>query len=119
VLRAYPETDGVRLIVTEFDLYKTSHRFIFGDGDESSGIAVVSLHRLRCEFYGEEPDRNALFQRTLKESVHELGHAFGLKHCFNARCAMYYSNSIFETDNKMPHFCEGCDRRASRARNER
>jgi archaemetzincin len=119
VLRAYPGDDGVRLAITEFDLYKTSHRFIFGEGDETAGIATVSLHRLRSEFYGEEPDSNQLFQRTLKESVHELGHAFGLKHCFNARCAMYYSNSIFETDNKMPHYCEPCDRRISRARNER
>jgi archaemetzincin len=119
VLRAYPEGNGAFLVVTDFDLYKTSHRFIFGDGDESAGIAVVSLHRLRSEFYGEEPDGNQLFQRALKESVHELGHAFGLKHCFNARCAMYYSNSIFETDNKMSHFCELCDRRLSRSLNER
>jgi archaemetzincin len=119
VLRTYPESEGVRLAITDFDLYKTSHRFIFGDGDESAAIAAVSLHRLRSEFYGEEPDANQLFQRTLKESVHELGHAFGLKHCFNARCAMYYSNSIFETDNKMSHFCEVCDRRMSRTRNER
>jgi len=119
LLRAFPEPDGVRLAVTDFDLYKTSHRFIFGDGDEAQGVAVVSLHRLRSEFYGEEPDLNVLFQRTLKESVHELGHASGLKHCYNARCAMYYSNSIFETDNKMSHFCEVCDRRIVRARNER
>ena len=119
VLRAFPETDGVRLAVTDFDLYKTSHRFIFGDGDDAQGIAAVSLHRLRSEFYGETADVNGLFQRALQESVHELGHAFGLKHCYNARCAMYYSNSIFETDNKMPHFCDACDRRLSRARNER
>ena len=119
VLRAFPEETGVRLAVTDFDLYKTSHRFIFGDGDEAQSVAAVSLHRLRSEFYGEEADVNVLFQRTLKESVHELGHAFGLKHCYNARCAMYYSNSIFETDNKMPHFCEVCDRRIGRARNER
>ncbi|HTU81325.1 MAG TPA: archaemetzincin family Zn-dependent metalloprotease [Candidatus Acidoferrales bacterium] len=119
VLRAHPEDDGVLLAVTDFDLYKTSHRFIFGDADDAQGVAAVSLHRLRSEFYGEEPDENLLFQRLLKESVHELGHAFGLKHCFNARCAMHYSNSIFETDNKMPYFCEVCDRRIGRARNER
>ena len=75
------------------------------------------MHRLRSEFYGEPADENLLFQRTLKESIHELGHAFGLKHCYNARCAMYYSNSIFETDNKMAHFCEMCDRRLNRTRN--
>ena len=119
VQRAHPETDGILLAVTDFDLYKTSHRFVFGDADESAGIAVVSVHRLRSDFYGEPADANLLFQRTLKESIHELGHTFGLKHCYNARCAMYYSNSIFETDNKMPHFCDVCDRRIGRARNER
>ena len=40
-------------------------------------VAVVSLHRLRSEFYGEEADANLLFQRTLKEAVHEFGHALG------------------------------------------
>jgi archaemetzincin len=119
VRRAFPESDGVLLAVTDFDLYKTSHRFIFGAADGTQGVAALSLHRLRSEFYGEDPDPNQLFQRALKEAVHELGHAFGLKHCYNARCAMYNSNSIFETDNKMPHFCEVCDRRMSRARNER
>lgn len=119
VHRAHPDADGVLLAVTDFDCYKTSHRFVFGDADESQGTAIVSIHRLRSEFYGEPADPNLLFQRTLKESIHELGHAFGLKHCYNARCAMYYSNSIFETDNKMPQFCEICDRRLTRARNER
>lgn len=119
VRRAFPEDDGILLAVTDYDLYKTSHRFIFGDGDEGQGVAAVSLHRLRSEFYGEESDANLLFQRALKEAVHELGHAFGLKHCYNARCAMYNSNSIFETDNKMPHFCDVCDRRMARTRNER
>jgi archaemetzincin len=115
VLRQYPDDAGLLLAVTDFDLYKTSHRFIFGDADEQRRIAIVSLHRLRSDFYGEDPDENVLFQRTLKECVHELGHAIGLKHCYNARCAMYYSNSIFETDNKMSHFCEVCEKR-SRAR---
>jgi archaemetzincin len=115
VVRQYPDDGGLLLAITDFDLYKTSHRFIFGDADEQRRIALVSLHRLRGDFYGEDPDDNILFQRTLKECVHELGHAVGLKHCYNARCAMYYSNSIFETDNKMPHFCEVCEKR-SRAR---
>ncbi|MBV9719198.1 MAG: archaemetzincin family Zn-dependent metalloprotease [Candidatus Eremiobacteraeota bacterium] len=119
VQRAYPGGDGVLLAVTDFDLYKTSHRFVFGDADETQGVAVVSTQRLRCEFYAEPSDANLLFQRTLKESIHELGHAFSLRHCYNARCAMYYSNSIFETDNKMPHFCPTCERRLTRTRNER
>ncbi|MBV8198812.1 MAG: archaemetzincin family Zn-dependent metalloprotease [Candidatus Eremiobacteraeota bacterium] len=115
VRRAHADVgDAAILAITSFDLYKTSHRFIFGDADEAQGVAIVSVNRLRPEFYGEQPDANLVFQRALKECAHELGHVFGLRHCYNARCAMYYSNSIFETDNKMPHFCEGCDRRLTR-----
>ena len=117
VLRQHPDDPGMLLVITDFDLYKTSHRFIFGHADELRRIAVVSLHRLRPEYYGEDADENVLFQRALKECVHEMGHALGLKHCYNGRCAMYYSNSIFETDNKMSHFCETCERR-SRGRKE-
>jgi len=106
-----PSADGVRLALTDFDLYKTSHQFVFGDASEDVRVAVVSTHRLRSEFYGERADANLLFQRTLKEAVHDLGHAFGLKHCFNARCAMYYSNSIYDTDNKLSHFCDSCEKR--------
>jgi archaemetzincin len=107
---------GVRLAITDFDLYKTSHQFIFGDASEEHRVAVVSLHRLRSEFYGERADPNLLFQRTLKEAVHNLGHALGLKHCFNPRCAMYFSNSIYDTDNKLSHFCETCEKRARASR---
>ncbi|MGH7738244.1 MAG: archaemetzincin family Zn-dependent metalloprotease [Candidatus Tyrphobacter sp.] len=115
-LAAYPARDASLLVVTDFDLYKTSHRFVFGDADEGQAVAAVSVHRLRPEFYGEEHDPNVLFQRTLKVCVHELGHLCGLRRCFNPRCGMYYSNSIFETDNKTSYFCETCDRRAGRAR---
>ncbi len=104
--------DELILGLTEFDLYKTSHQFVFGSASETQRCAAVSLHRLRSEFYGDAPDENALFQRLLKESVHEIGHALGLKHCYNARCAMYYSNSVFDTDNKYSHFCEACERRS-------
>jgi archaemetzincin len=103
--------DTIRLAITDFDLYKTSHQFVFGDANEDQRIAIVSLHRLRSDFYGERADANLLFQRTLKEAVHDLGHALGLKHCYNARCAMYFSNSIYDTDNKLSHFCEGCEKR--------
>jgi archaemetzincin len=108
--------EGLRLALTDFDLYKISHQFIFGDASEEHRIAVVSLARLRSDFYGERADENLLFQRTLKEAVHDLGHALGLKHCFNPRCAMHFSSSIFDTDNKLSHFCEGCERKVRAGR---
>lgn len=109
---AYEARDDLVVGVTDYDLYKTSHQFVFGSASETQRCAVVSLHRLRSEFYGDQPDENALFQRLLKESVYEIGHALGLKHCYNARCAMYYSNSVFDTDNKYSHFCDTCERRS-------
>jgi len=115
VTAAYPSRDELILAVTDFDLYKTSHQYIFGGSDEAKRCAIVSVHRLTSEFYGEAADENLRFQRLLKESVHEIGHTLGLKHCYDARCAMHLSNSIYDTDNKAPNFCEACNRR-SRAR---
>ena len=109
---AYDAREALVLGVTDFDLYKTSHQFVFGSASETQRCAVVSVHRLRSEFHGDPNDENALFQRLVKESVHEIGHALGLRHCYNARCAMYYSNSIFDTDNKFSHYCESCERRS-------
>jgi archaemetzincin len=109
---AHEPREELLLGVTDFDLYKTSHQFIFGGSSPAQRCAIVSIHRLRAEFYGDKPDENALFQRLLKESVHEIGHTLGLKHCYNARCAMYYSNSIFDTDNKHSQFCDACDKRS-------
>jgi archaemetzincin len=117
IAQAHPVEEGLVLGITDYDLYKTSHQFIFGGADETQHCAVVSIHRLRSEFYGEQSDDNMLFQRTLKETVHELGHVLGLRHCFNARCAMYAANSIYDADNKQSYFCDACDKR-SRANRE-
>ena len=60
---------------------------------------------------GESYDQVELIAR-IEEAVHEIGHAMGLKHCYNARCPMYYSNSVFDTDNKFSNFCEACEKRS-------
>jgi len=111
MIAAAPNREGFLLGVIGDDLYKTSHNFIFGDASDNDRIAVVSLFRLRPEFYHEKADDVVLLNRTLKECVHALGHAFGLKHCYNARCAMYYSHSVYDTDGKLNYFCDTCDKR--------
>jgi len=49
------------------------------------------------------------------EAVHELGHAFGLQHCGNPECVMFFSNSIMDTDRKGWHLCQQCRARLPRA----
>ena len=45
--------------------------------------------------------------RIFKEAIHELGHTFGLRHCYNL-CVMRSSNSLKETDEKSSKFCNSC-----------
>ena len=69
---------------------------------------MVSLRRLRPEHYGAPPDEKRLEERALKEAIHELGHTYGLGHCQDERCVMYFSNSLGDTDRKQALFCPLC-----------
>jgi len=95
--------------LTELDLYEEGLNFIFGLANPSLRSAIVSVHRLRNEFYGLEPDDGLLLERAIKEAMHELGHVFGLSHCPNPRCVMHFSNSLLDTDVKGPLYCPRCE----------
>ncbi len=94
--------------ITNVDLYAPRLNFVFGEADVISGTAIVSLCRLRQEYYGLPPDKALLLKRATKEIVHELGHTFGLSHCPNAKCVMHFSNSLADTDYKEESFCSKC-----------
>ena len=96
------------LAVIDEDLYVPRLNFVFGMADMESGVAIISLVRLRNEIYGYPPDNGLLFERTVKEAVHELGHTFGMGHCSDSRCVMHFSNSLEDTDRKGPSFCPNC-----------
>jgi archaemetzincin len=66
--------------IADVDLYVPRLNFVFGEADVLSGTAIVSLLRLRQEYYGLAPDEALLLERATKEIVHELGHTFGLGH---------------------------------------
>jgi len=94
--------------ITEVDLFVPRLSYVFGEADPSSGRAIVSLCRLRQEYYGLSSDEAVCFERAVKEIVHELGHTFGLGHCPANRCVMHFSNSLADTDLKEAQFCTGC-----------
>jgi len=74
---------------------------------------VVSLHRLRQEFYGLAPTKELLCQRLLKQSIHELGHSCELTHCDNYSCAMASSHAVEGIDLKEAALCPDCQSQAS------
>jgi archaemetzincin len=94
--------------IVDVDLYAPGLNFIFGQADIDAGTAVISLCRLRQEYYGSSPDEPLFLDRAAKEAVHELGHTFGLDHCSNNRCVMHFSNSLSDTDLKQAAFCSRC-----------
>ena len=94
--------------VTEVDLYVQRLNFVFGEAQCPGRSAIISLFRLKPEFYRQPPNRNLFVERSLKEAVHEVGHTLGLGHCSTPACIMFFSNSILDTDRKKLAFCEGC-----------
>jgi archaemetzincin len=94
--------------MVDVDIYVPGLNFVFGEAECPGKAALISLWRLRPEFYNANSNFELFVERGTKEAVHELGHTFGLTHCSNPFCVMYFSNSIFETDRKKGVFCNKC-----------
>jgi archaemetzincin len=94
--------------VTDVDLAIPILSFLFGQAQFDGPIALISLHRLRQEFYGLPAQEKLLRERTVKEALHELGHTFGLVHCSDLNCAMSLSTHIELVDSKSERFCARC-----------
>lgn len=114
-LRITPAADGSRLLgVAEVDLFVPIFTFVFGEaqlGPANAAAAVVSMHRLRQEFYGLPADPTLLSERLLKESLHEIGHTLGLRHCRDYHCVMSSSPVVENIDLKSAQFCSACEQR--------
>ena len=100
--------------IIDKDIFTSSLNFVFGLAMSPEGkyheepvVAIISITRLRENFY-RRADNNELFElRILKEAIHELGHTFSLGHC-DKFCIMRFSNSLADTDEKPPKFCDSC-----------
>jgi archaemetzincin len=101
-LAATRRDDWERMVgVTDGDLFAPELNFVFGEADPARRVAVFSTARL---FAGA--DRGLFTRRMQTEIVHELGHTYGLGHCRERSCVMWFSNTLAESDDKGVRFCE-------------
>jgi archaemetzincin len=94
--------------IADVDIFVPELNFVFGEAANPGIAALISLWRLKPEFYGSPPEKGVLAERSVKEAVHEIGHTLGLSHCPRSFCVMHFSNSVFDTDRKKSLFCDDC-----------
>jgi len=108
--------NGSRLVgIAAVDLFVPIFTFVFGEAQIGGRCAVASFYRLQEQLYGLPPDEERLRERLTKETVHELGHTFGLPHCDQWDCVMHSSHSVELVDVKSAAFCPVCGRTVQEA----
>ena len=86
---------------TNVDLYPgDTWHFVFGQASLEKRVGVWSLYRLS--------KGSKLIDRTLKISLHEVGHMFGMRHCIKYECLMAGTNHLAETDRRPLDNCPEC-----------
>ena len=102
-----PGVDKV-LGITDCDLFLPVLTYVFGEAELGGRVAVVSSHRFRNEHYGLPKSDKLLRSRLVCESVHEMGHTFGLTHCKSLKCVMRPNILIDQVDSKPDTLCSHC-----------
>lgn len=111
----FKKTDADKILgITDVDIYAPGLNFVFGEAELQGKTAVISLHRLEPEFYGNSANTSLFLERAIKEAVHEIGHTFGLTHCSNRSCVMSFSNTIGDVDRKKWKLCQKCSKQLSK-----
>lgn len=108
ILEFLPENTMKIIGVTDVDLFVPVLTFVFGEAQLNGKAAIVSISRLKNEFYGLPKNDRLLLDRIEKEVIHELGHTFGLFHCINYDCVMSSSMYVENIDLKSKSFCRNC-----------
>lgn len=95
------------LALTKEDLFIPILTHVYGEAQLGGTSCIVSTFRLSG---GISPtvQRGHYLERIAKESAHELGHTFDLRHCKDSQCLMHYCRGIGDVDGKSDQFCRYC-----------
>jgi archaemetzincin len=106
------ESPGKTLGLFSVDLFIPILTYIFGQAFLGGRTGIASMYRLNNECYGMKADEVLLEARFRKEVIHELGHTFGLIHCFMPSCVMRSSTYVEDIDQKGQSLCPDCRKKA-------
>jgi archaemetzincin len=101
-----PATAIKILAITKVDLFIPILTHVYGEAQLGGKACIVSTHRLN-EGLGTRVSE-ILYQRVVKEAIHELGHTFNLRHCRDHNCNMHYCRSVIDVDRKSDQLCRYC-----------
>ena len=99
--------DEIILSLTEEDLYVPNQNFVFGQANSAGRTAIISILRLRPEYYGLPEDVSLTRDRLFSVALHQLGHVLGLRNCQN-ECVMKIAPSVNDVDKRPSGFCPDC-----------
>jgi archaemetzincin len=111
IMKATLKGSGKIIGIIDEDIYSPVFEHIFGEAQIDSRAGIVSLKRLREEFYGMPRNTLLMEERIFKEMAHEAGHLYGLTHCCFMHCIMAKSTNIRDLDRKSLEFCRECFRK--------
>jgi len=103
--------------LTDLDLCCLGSDTPFGEVNRGHSAGLVSVYRLRPEYYGSFENHELLFQRTLKESTHQLAHLEGLEHCLSNYCVMYQARNVMDLDEQESMICLDCEKNYHKSKN--
>lgn len=98
------DADGApfKLGIIRHDLCVPILTYVYGESQIGGRAAIISSHRLF------DSRTEVVYERIAKIGIHEVGHLFGLNHCWELDCLMRFSKQIEQLDQLPTSFCRAC-----------